>query len=198
MTMTMVELSESLQAMIDSRLDTIDRILLGRMSRADRIAIVREVESQIHELLQEQTRGEPDREDILAVLARLDPPEAYIPEVSDRSPDLARRPSTVREPIVPRKIESGPARISGILGLIALVIALLSPISYFLAEAFHSEWPFLLVAGLAYPVVIVTAIIAITLAAVARLKSAWAIVGLITGILVFFLVILEVAAALRL
>ena len=79
MTMTMVELSEPLQAMIDTRLDTIDRILFGRMPRADRIAIVREVESQIHELLQEQSQHEPDREDILAVLVRLDPPEAYLP-----------------------------------------------------------------------------------------------------------------------
>ena len=45
-----VQLSDSLQALIDSRLDTVDRMLLGRLSRQDRLAIVREVESQIHEL----------------------------------------------------------------------------------------------------------------------------------------------------
>ena len=45
MTTTTAQLSESLQILIDSRLDTIDRMLLGRVSRQDRLAIVREVES---------------------------------------------------------------------------------------------------------------------------------------------------------
>ena len=40
-------ISDSVQTLIDSRLDTIDRMLLGRLSRQDRLAIVREVESQI-------------------------------------------------------------------------------------------------------------------------------------------------------
>ena len=75
-----IYLSESLQSLIDSRLDTIERMLLGRVARAERMAIVREVESQIHELLGERETDEPSREDVLAVLARLDPPEAYLPE----------------------------------------------------------------------------------------------------------------------
>jgi hypothetical protein len=49
---TQVRLSESVQALIDARLDTIDRMLLGRVSRADRLDIVRDVETQIFELLQ--------------------------------------------------------------------------------------------------------------------------------------------------
>ena len=77
------QISESLQMLIDSRLDTIDRMLLGRLSRQDRLAIVREVDSQIHELIQASEGDELTREDVLAVLARLDPPEAYLPNETD-------------------------------------------------------------------------------------------------------------------
>ena len=41
MTVAAVHLSGSVQTLIDSRLDTIDRMLLGRLSRQDRLAIVR-------------------------------------------------------------------------------------------------------------------------------------------------------------
>ena len=72
-----------MQALVDARLDTIDRMLLGRVARQDRLAIVREVESQIHDLLGEPRPRPLDRDDVLAVLARLDPPEAYLPEDLD-------------------------------------------------------------------------------------------------------------------
>ena len=49
-----IQIPESLQALIDSRLDTIDRMLLGRLPRGERLEVVREVESQIFELLQER------------------------------------------------------------------------------------------------------------------------------------------------
>src|ERR1700730_5334455 len=75
-----IYLSASLQRLIVSWLDTIERMLLGRAARAERMAIVREVESQIHELLGERDTPEPSREDVLAVLARLAPPEASLPE----------------------------------------------------------------------------------------------------------------------
>src|SRR4051794_41941944 len=79
-TIASVRVTESLQPLIDSRLDTIDRMLLGRLPRGERLEVVREVESQVFELLQERNADEPTREDVLAVLARLDPPEAYLPE----------------------------------------------------------------------------------------------------------------------
>lgn len=70
----------ALQSLIDARLDTIDRMLLGRLPRADRLAIVEEVETQIGELIAKQA-GEPQtREEILEILEQLDPPEAYLPE----------------------------------------------------------------------------------------------------------------------
>lgn len=78
--MTTFTLSDSLQLLIDSRLDAIDRMLLGRMTRADRVAITTEVESQIYELLSIRDQSTLTREDVLAVLGRLDPPEAYIPD----------------------------------------------------------------------------------------------------------------------
>ena len=41
-----VQVPELLQTLIDSRLDTIDRMLLGRLPRTERLEIVREVELQ--------------------------------------------------------------------------------------------------------------------------------------------------------
>ena len=80
MSVATTELSRSTQHLIDSRLDTIDRMLLGRVSRQERLEIVREVEAQIFEQLHERGADEFSREDVLAVLGRLDPPEAYLPE----------------------------------------------------------------------------------------------------------------------
>ncbi len=101
-----LHLSGSMQTMIDSRLDTVERMLLGRVPRAERLAIVREVESQIHELLRECDAEELSREDVLAVLARLDPPEAFLPEHGElETPPAARRasldlPRQVRPPAI--------------------------------------------------------------------------------------------------
>jgi hypothetical protein len=61
-------------------------MLLGRLPRSERVEIVREVESQIFELLGERNSDELTREDVLAVLARLDPPEAYLPDEARSEP----------------------------------------------------------------------------------------------------------------
>ena len=47
-------ISGNLRGLIDSRLDTIDRMLLGRFPRSERLEVVREVESQIYDLLGER------------------------------------------------------------------------------------------------------------------------------------------------
>jgi hypothetical protein len=74
-------LAQPLQQMIDERLDTIDRVLLmAGTARDQRHTTVSEVESQIHEMLLQRAPTDPQRADVLAVLARLDPPEAYVPE----------------------------------------------------------------------------------------------------------------------
>jgi hypothetical protein len=81
MTTAQMELESSLQALVDDRLDAIDRVLLrAGVSRGERRTIVEEVEAQVHELLSRKTSGDPQRADVVAVLATLDPPEAYAPE----------------------------------------------------------------------------------------------------------------------
>jgi hypothetical protein len=78
--MTAAELNPEFRNLIDARLDAIEQILLKvQVSYSERRHIVGEVETQIFELL--SRRGEnPTREDVVAVLDSLDPPEAYVPE----------------------------------------------------------------------------------------------------------------------
>ncbi len=132
MTMTSVRLAGSLQTLIDSRLDTIERMLMGRVPRQDRLAIVKDVETQIFDVLQEGGTDEPTREDILAALARLDPPEAYLPEdgeVGEAAAVSAPRLATGRIIAAPsnRPENSKVGKISGILGLATLLLATLAP-----------------------------------------------------------------------
>lgn len=78
MTELLTELAPSLQKLVDSRLDNIDRALLSsEVSRYERRQIVCAVEDQIQELVARIEKDEPTREDILRILASLDPPEAY-------------------------------------------------------------------------------------------------------------------------
>lgn len=78
--MTAAELNPELRKLIDARLDAIDRNLVrAEIGWSERRSIVGEVETQIFELL--ARRGPmPAHEDVLAVLASLDPPESYIPD----------------------------------------------------------------------------------------------------------------------
>ncbi len=183
MTVTTAQVSDALQTLIDARLDTIDRMLLGRVPRMDRLAIVREVEGQIYDLLQERGADEPDRDDVLAVLARLDPPEAYLPEESSSGPAVVRMPVASRA--VPPGHDSGlgVARVSGIVGLCALGLFLLALV--FFSIGILSGSVILIYAGGfgATGLSLIVGLIAVPLAFYARLRGPWAIVGLTTGIL---------------
>jgi hypothetical protein len=182
MTTDAIELSGSLQALVDSRLDTIDRMLMGRMPRQERMAIVREVEAQIFDLLQERGGEDITREDVLAVLARLDPPEAYLPEetaVEPISPRATSREQAVRPA---RRGDPKVARISGILGLVMMVLALFSPVlGYGIAIPFQSLAAFWVVCGIVSSLAFVSGIIAFVLAIYSRMASAWAGVGVVTS-----------------
>ncbi len=177
-----VHLSGSLQTLIDSRLDTIERMLLGRVGRAERMAIVREVESQIHELLGELETEEPSREDVLAVLARLDPPEAFLAD------DLeTESPATVRGPIrsparTSRSDNKRVGRASGILGLLSLCLLLLVPLSYVPAIVYRDEMPIVLAAAGASFCMFICSVVGITMGADAQERSL-ALVGMVTSIL---------------
>ena len=81
MTTSPLTMESSLQALLDDRLDAIDRVLLrAGVSRGERRSIVEEVEAHIYEMLSRKTEGDPQRADVVSVLATLDPPEAYAPE----------------------------------------------------------------------------------------------------------------------
>src|SRR5262245_9840999 len=67
--------------LVDYRLDLLDRLLLGYVERAERVEIVRSVETQIEGMLAGLNVPAPSDEQVLEVLARLDPPEALIPKI---------------------------------------------------------------------------------------------------------------------
>jgi len=78
--MTAAELNPEFRTLIDARLDAIEKILLRvQVSYSERRHIVGEVETQIFELLSRRAEN-PTRDDVVAVLDSLDPPEAYVPE----------------------------------------------------------------------------------------------------------------------
>jgi hypothetical protein len=183
-TMTASPLTETLQALVDARLDTIDRMLLGRVNRQDRLAIVREVESQIFDLLQGRDSETLDRDDVLAVLARLDPPEAYLPDDSTLERGPSRLTTTPR--VVRPSTDPNPriAAASGILGIVSVFMVLLSIVIAFTAsEALESGlFAYLVILGPIFLTFLVS-VLAVVFAARVRLRSGWAITGLVTGIL---------------
>lgn len=177
-------LPDMLQNLVDARLDTIDRMLLGRVNRQDRLAIVREVESQIFDLLQRSNSNPEtlDRDDVLAVLARLDPPEAYLPDDSTGQPGTARISSPSRTLPTSAVDQSRLPLASGVLGLISMFLILLGIFGYFTAGFGSLVLAYVMVFG---PTILafVTSILAVVFAIRAKLRTAWALVGLVTGIL---------------
>lgn len=185
-TMTSVRLDSAVQALIDSRLDTIDRMLLGRVPRQDRLDIAREVEAQIFDHLQERGLDDPTRDDVLSVLARLDPPEAYLPDDQDDE-DTPASPRRPRAGLPLRPAGRGDnlriARASGILGLVAMGLVFLSPVVYLLGALLESE--ILLIVGLfgVVGLVFLGGVLAIALGIYARFRQVWSLIGVVSGAL---------------
>ena len=87
--MITAQLAPSLQLLIDRRLDNIERALLfTNTPRLDRRQIISAVEDQILEMLSRMDQSEPTRDDVLGILASLDPPEAYSELGETTSTDL--------------------------------------------------------------------------------------------------------------
>ncbi|HVJ82966.1 MAG TPA: hypothetical protein VNC50_17995, partial [Planctomycetia bacterium] len=79
--MTATTLEPALQALLEDRLDAVERVLLRNgAGRLERQAVLEEIESRAHELLDARAPENPTRSDLLAALAQLDPPEAYASE----------------------------------------------------------------------------------------------------------------------
>ncbi len=100
--MTAAELNPDFRNLIDSRLDAIEQILLRvQVSYSERRHIVGEVETQVFELVARRSDN-PIREDVVAVLDTLDPPQAYVPE--ELRSRLGEAPTTtvIAKPAGPR------------------------------------------------------------------------------------------------
>jgi hypothetical protein len=166
---TTVQATDALRAMIDSRLDTIDRILMGRVPRQDRLAIVREVESQIEELLQERSKEELSRDDVLEVLARLDPPEAYLPDDSDVEPASVARTFPTRTARPAAQLDPRVGRTSAGLGVAAIAVLLvMTPLTYFMTTTFQSIAAFCLLGCGSVLLVFGVAVVGLALGILAR------------------------------
>jgi hypothetical protein len=81
-------LPAELQSLIEKRLDLVDRVLQdARVSRSERTTILQELEGQILQLVERRSE-QPTRDDVLSVLSELDPPEAFLSNGTDASPEL--------------------------------------------------------------------------------------------------------------
>jgi hypothetical protein len=180
MTLDAVQLAPSLQALVDARLDTIERMLMGKVPRQDRLSIVREVESQIQEQLGSQ-HGEPSREDVLAILATLDPPEAYLPEEGEATSDASRPIPATREST--GRAGSSRGMGGGILGILSLMGALILPgLALGVALMLDSVQVLFGVLAVSNVLVLTLATISLVLSIRAGLRKRWALTGLITAL----------------
>ncbi len=118
------KLDSALQALVDDRLDAIDRVLQhAGMSRSERRGIVEEVEAQIFELLGRRVEGEPTRAEVVAVLDSLDPPEAYAPESYRRRFELRDPYDEVRRRVPQPSLLALASALGGLFVLILVVLA---------------------------------------------------------------------------
>jgi hypothetical protein len=131
MTATIDELKRPLRNLIDNRLDGIDRILIeAGAPRAERGNILSDIEGQIYEMLRAAVgEEEPTRPDVLDVLAKLDPPEAYAPEEQrEKAVEFKPAPMIPPKPSLADSPDKGRTSTIGILacvgGLMTLVIGL--------------------------------------------------------------------------
>ncbi|MFO0881303.1 MAG: hypothetical protein U0840_28725 [Gemmataceae bacterium] len=179
--LTTLHLPRPLQRLIDARLDTIDRMLLGRLPRADRLAVVREVEAQVYELLGERPGHELDREDVLTVLAKLDPPEAYIPEEGVFEATAVLVPARPTNRPGGPAAEGRPALVVGILGLVLLGLVLLWPVTLLLSQAVGAGDNGVAVQMGESLVMFVAGVPVFVLSVIWRKGGAWAVVGIVAG-----------------
>ncbi len=125
MTVLLTELAPSLQRLVDARLDNIDRALLSTdITRYERRQIVSAVEDQIQELVARLDKSEPEREDLLRILASLDPPEAYGSGSMQPTSEFSRQVEP--RPILHSHVSPSVAPKGSVLAIIGVVLAGLS------------------------------------------------------------------------
>lgn len=115
-TMSGMPLPDPLRRRLDTHLDAIDRALAGAsVPLSDRRSVTDEVETQVRQTLAERGEGEPTAADLEAVLAELDPPEAYAESVDADAASAAASAA------------SQPARLSRV-ALWGLVLGFVAPV----------------------------------------------------------------------
>jgi hypothetical protein len=116
------DLGSELRRRIDAYLDAIDRVLSASgMNRSERRNITDDVETQIQEMLAARGEGAPTLADVEAVLAELDPPEAYTSVRAETSgPPRTTDVSSTALPLGPRRFSR--TAIVGALGAPLLLI----------------------------------------------------------------------------
>jgi hypothetical protein len=125
-----LELPEALRSLIDNRLDTIERVLMqGNAPRVERRSILDDTETQILEMLwTEAGDHEPTRSDLLRVLGRLEPPEAFAGEHVESTQAARKARNSVFRPCEGVSITKPTYSTIGILacvgGLVTLVFNL--------------------------------------------------------------------------
>ena len=122
--MTAAEFSPDFRYLIDARLDAIDQVLRRvHVAYSERRNIVSEVETQIYELLSRRSE-DPSRDDVLAVLDSLDPPESYIPEeLRDQSAGEPGQPaSSPRRPRLPTRTVQAVAKLLAAIACVAALV----------------------------------------------------------------------------
>jgi hypothetical protein len=186
---TLPHLAPALQDLVNLRLDTLDRVLLDNVPRLDRVSIVAEVESQIFELLHERGTDELTRDDVLAVLTRLDPPEAYVPvQAAQTRASAGGERFTTLHSTRPRPLnEQRIGTVGGVTGISALGMVVLIPLIYLLAALFNSEGVLMLGLLLTVGLMSVGGFVAMVLSLCARLRGGLCVAGAVTGALALLL-----------
>lgn len=152
--MTTTTLSPMLRALIDERLDGIDRVLRqARTPRAERLEILESVENQAMEMLSQRAADAPTRRDVLTVLAELDPPEAYALREDRRAPEFAE-PQSACEPTpsgaTPTAKWSMLAVLAGV-GVPVWLVGAVSTVALAFLAGEAAEW--ILIGGIAFGVI---------------------------------------------
>lgn len=131
------ELPVALRQLIDARLDNVERaLMLKGVDRSDRQQIVSAIEDQILEMLHQSAGDEATREDVLSVLAKLDPPEAYLETSSDDTLSSApvqrrvERSTTQRVPAP--SAEYVPYNVLSIIGFVFSCLSILISVSWWI------------------------------------------------------------------
>jgi hypothetical protein len=117
------------------------------------------------------------------VLARLDPPEAYLPEGTGSAPGSDRMSIPARAPIVKRRADAWAGRASARWGLSTFAVFLLFPFSYLVLAAENSLVLAYILPGSMVVVMFISSVVSLTLGIYARRSGAWAVVGIATSVL---------------